>query len=258
MDKPLLKKRIVVTRPQAQADAFCRKLTAAGAIPIRFPTIRIAPMPDTQRLDAALRRLDAYAWIIFTSVNGVAYCWDRLAAVASTQLPASLRVAAIGPATAQALREREVVPDFVPAEFIAERIAEGLGDVSGQAILLPRAEAARKTLARLLADQGAQVDEIPTYRTVLEAPSPDAFAALDAGVDVLTFTSSSTVRHFAELVSHRAPRLAQEALVACIGPITAETARSLGYEVATVADEYTTDGLVRALENHFTALSGGG
>ncbi len=89
-----------------------------------------------------------------------------------------------------------------------------------------------------------------------EAPSPDAFAALDAGVDVLTFTSSSTVRHFAALVKDRASHVVQKALVACIGPITAETARSLGYEVATVADEYTTDGLIRALENHFTEPSG--
>lgn len=258
MDKPLLSKRIVVTRPQAQAASFCQKLAEAGAIPVRFPTIRITPMPDTQRLDAALRRLPDYAWIIFTSVNGVAYCWDRLATVASTRLPASLRVAAIGPATAQALRERQVVPDYVPAEFVAERIAEGLGAVAGQAILLPRAEAARKTLATLLADQGARVDEIPVYRTVPEAPSPEAFAALDAGVDVLTFTSSSTVRHYDALVAGRALRGVQEALVACIGPITAETAHSLGYEVATVADEYTTDGLIRALERYFVDLNGRG
>ena len=255
-DKPLWKKRIVVTRPQAQAASFCRKLAEAGAIPVRFPTIRITPMPDTQRLDAALRRLHDYAWIIFTSVNGVSYCWDRLAAVASTRLPASLRMAAIGPATAQALRERHVEPDFVPAEFVAERIAEGLGDVAEQAVLLPRAEAARKTLATLLADQGARVDEIPAYRTLPEAPSPEAFAALEAGVDVLTFTSSSTVRHYATLTAGRARRGAEDALVACIGPITAETARSLGYEVATVADEYTTDGLIRALERLFADLNG--
>ena len=258
MDKPLWKKRIVVTRPRAQAAGFCQKLAEAGAIPVRFPTIRITPMPDTRRLDAALQRLHDYDWIIFTSVNGVLYCWDRLAAVASTRLPASLRVAAIGPATAQALREREVDPDFVPAEYIAERIGEGLGDVAGQAILLPRAEAARKTLTTLLADQGARVDEIPAYRTVPEAPSPEAFAALGDGVDVLTFTSSSTVRYYAALVADRMPRGVQEALVACIGPITAETARSLGYEVATVADEYTTDGLIRALEHHFADLNGRG
>ena len=258
MDKPLWKKRIVVTRPRAQAAGFCQKLADAGATPIRFPTIRITPMPDTQRLDAALKRLGDYAWIIFTSVNGVVYCWGRLAALALTPLPASLRVAAIGPATAQALRDRQIVPDFVPREFIAERIAEGLGDVAGQAVLLPRAESARKTLAAMLVEQGAQVDEIPVYRTVPEAPPPEAFAALDAGVDVLTFTSSSTVRHFAALVEDRALRGLQEALVACIGPITAETARSLGYEVATVADEYTTDGLIRALENHFAEPDGRG
>ena len=251
MDRPLLKKRIVVTRPQAQAAGFCQKLADAGAIPIPFPTIRITPMPDTKRLDEALRRLNDYAWIVFTSVNGVAYCWDRLDAVAQVGLPASLRVAAIGPATAQALRDRGVEPDFVPAEFIAERIAEGMGDVAGQAVLLPRAEEARKTLAEMLTRRGALVDEIPSYRTVAEAPPPDAFAALRAGVDALTFTSSSTVRHFAALVKDRAPHGVQDALVACIGPITAETARSLGYEVATVADEYTTDGLLRALEKLF-------
>lgn len=257
MDKPLSKKRIVVTRPQAQADGFCRKLADAGAIPIRFPTIRITPMPDTQRLDAALQRLGDYAWAVFTSVNGVAYCWDRLAAVASTRLPDTLRVAAIGPATAQALHDRQVAPDFVPTEFVAERIAEGLGDVAGQAVLLPRAEAARKTLATLLTERGARVDEIPVYRTAPDAPSPEAYAALEAGVDALTFTSSSTVRHFAALLAGRAPTGVQEALIACIGPITAATARSLGYEVATVADEYTTDGLLRALVNRFAERNGG-
>ena len=257
-NKPLWKKRIVVTRPQAQAASFCRKLVEAGAIPVRFPTIRITPMPDTRRLDAALRRLRDYDWIIFTSVNGVAYCWDRLAEIAAMRVPASLRVAAIGPATAQALREREVEPDYVPAEYVAERIAEGLGDVAGQAILLPRAEAARKTLATLLADQGARVDEIPVYRTLPEAPPPEAFATLKAGVDVLTFTSSSTVRHYAALVADRTPQGTEEALVACIGPITAETAHSLGYEVATVAEEYTTDGLIRALEHHFADFNGRG
>ena len=252
MNNPLSQKRIVVTRPRAQAAGFCRKLAEAGAIPISFPTIRITPMPDTKRLDAALQRLHDYAWVIFTSVNGVAYCWERLVAGGVTHMPASLRVAAIGPATAGALRDRGVEADYVPAEFVAERIAEGLGDVAGQAILLPRAESARKTLAVLLAQQGARVDEIPVYRTVLDAPPPVAFAALEAGVDVLTFTSSSTVRHFTSLVEARAPDIAHEALVACIGPITAKTARSLGYEVATVADEYTTDGLIRALENHYT------
>lgn len=251
MDKPLLSKRIVVTRPQAQAAGFCQKLADAGAIPIPFPTIRITAMPDTRRLDAALQRLHEYDWVVFTSVNGVAFCWDRLPATTSARWPASVQVAAIGPATAQALRDRGVVPDLVPDEFIAERIAEGLGDVAGQAVLLLRAEAARKTLAVRLVHRGAQVDEIPVYRTMLETPPPEAFAALDAGVDVLTFTSSSTVRHFAALVQDRAPRSVQQAMVACIGPITAETARSLGYDVATVADEYTTDGLLRALEKHF-------
>ena len=247
MHKPLSGKRIVVTRPREQAAVLCQKLAAAGATPIRFPTIRIAPMADTGPLDAAIARLDGYDWVIFTSVNGVAYFWERLAAAAHGAVPAGTRVAASGPATARALNEKGCRPDFVPEEFVAERIAEGLGNVSGKWLLLPRAQSARKALADLLVAAGATVDEIPTYRTLAESPNAKAIAALEAGVDVLTFTSSSTARYFAAILGERAAPIARGALIACIGPITAQTVRDLGFEVGLVAREYTTDGLIEAL-----------
>ncbi len=249
MSKPLSGKRVVVTRPRAQAAVLCRKLTAAGAVPIRFPTIRIAPMADIGPLDAAVAHLDGYDWVIFTSVNGVAYFWDRLAA-GHTTVPATTRLAAIGPATAQALKDKGCRPDFVPEEFVAERIAEGLGDVSGKRLLLPRAQSARPALAKLLVAAAATVDEIPTYRTLAESPNAEALADLEARVDVLTFTSSSTARYFAAILGERAASIARGALIACIGPITAQTVRDLGFDVGLVAREYTTDGLIEALARH--------
>lgn len=249
MHSPLRGRRVVVTRPQAQASGFCAMLSAAGAIPIRFPTIRIVPMPDMTALDHALGRLGKYDWVIFTSVNGVAYTFDRLA----MPLPASLRVAAIGPATERALAQHEVACDFVPSEFIADRIADGLGPVAGMHILLLRAEAARKTLAEHLSAGGAHVDDISVYRTVAHRPPPAAFRALEAGVDAITFTSSSTAQYFAALPE--TGRFGNSApLVACIGPITAMTARRLGYTVDIVATDYTTDGLMRALAEHYANL----
>ena len=244
MHNALKGKRIVVTRPAAQAESFCQKLEAAGARPIRFPTIRLVPMTDEALLRAALANLAAFDWIIFTSVNGVAFTWEALPG----PLPASASVAAIGPATADALRARGVAPAFTPEEYVAERIVDGLGPVEGKAILLPRAESARETLAQMLQTRGAKVKELPVYRTLANRPSADAFAALGAGADAVTFTSSSTARNYAALWSFPKEEIP---LIACIGPITAMTARSLGYRVQVVAKEYTTDGLLDVLKRHF-------
>lgn len=239
--------RVVVTRPRSQAPPMCRLLTERGAIPLIFPTIEIVPPADPGPLDDALARLDDYDWVVFTSVNGVEAFFAR--AVRSAW-PGSLRVAAIGPATAGALEEYGVVASAVPEEYVAERIADAVGDVSGRRFLLARAARARKDLARLLHEQGAAVDDVAAYDTVAGSPTREEFHALRQGADVVTFTSSSTVEHYLELVPDAAT-LEPEPLVACIGPITASTARARGLGVTVVATTYTTVGLVDALDDHY-------
>jgi uroporphyrinogen III methyltransferase/synthase len=243
-------RRVLVTRARAQAEGLIGKLTALEAVPVVFPTIVIAPLDDPALLDQAIQSLGAYHWVIFTSVNGVTSFWDRLAAAGKT--PAALigtAVAAIGPATARALIEWGVYPWYLPGEYVAEAIASGIGDVRGARVLLPRAEIAREALAVELRQKGAVVDEVAAYRTILAKPDLRAMDELQRGLDAILFTSSSTVRNFVELAGSDTRR----AVVACIGPITAQTARDLGINVHVVATEYTMDGLVQALANYFEA-----
>ncbi|MCL5998074.1 MAG: uroporphyrinogen-III synthase [Chloroflexi bacterium] len=250
---PLSGRRVLVTRSRAQANGLMTALAALGAQAIMLPAIEIAPISDPTRLDQAIASLDAYDaydWIIFTSVNGVAAFWQRIEATgARADRMREVAVAAIGPATAQALEEHGISPRFVPSEYIAETIAAGIGDVEGKHILLPRAEIAREALAVELRRRGAIVDEIAAYRTLSPSPDAGALAQLRQGVDAILFTSSSTVRNFVDLAGHI--KSTGRVVIACIGPITAQTAREMGFTVDVVASEYTTDGLVRALVSHF-------
>jgi uroporphyrinogen-III synthase len=264
-------KRILVTRARTQASELANKLAALGAEPILFPTLEIAPMEDYSALDRAIAELSNYHWIIFTSVNGVAAFWKRLerSNLPRTRPTSNLKIAAIGPATARALEARGVRAEFIPDEYMAERILDGLGDVRGQRILLPRAEIAREALAVELKQRSALVHEIAAYRTLPAAPDPQGLLELRQGVDAVTFTSSSTVRNFVTLLSGGAmyidaanyrrmgtdgvpmPSLGRAA-IACIGPITAQTAREVGLPVDIVAKAYTMDGLVAALNDYFS------
>ncbi len=251
MRHPLTGKRIIVTRPEAQSGGIVASLREIGALPILFPTIQIAPLADNSALDVALRDVPSYDWVIFTSVNGVLAAADRMAAM---NLPFAglnaCKVAAIGPATATALTDRGVRVSLSPAEYVAEEIVRelrALTDLAGLRILLPRADVARAVLREQLIAAGAHVLEVPTYRTICGTPDSDAFAAVRGGADWITFTSSSTVRHFFELLGDDALRIAHEAQIACIGPITAATAREFGLQVTIVADRYTVSGLLNAL-----------
>jgi uroporphyrinogen-III synthase len=244
-------KRILVTRPRRQADDLYDLLSAEGAEAILFPTIEIAPLDDPSVLDRALDQLATgdYDWVIFTSVNGVSACQAQLQhSGRGANIFAAAHIAAIGPATARALQELGVQVDFVPQEYVAERILDGLGNVGGQRILLPRAELARPALAEALAACGALVDEIPVYQTLQPPPDPAGLAALQHGPDVITFTSSSTVRNFVALAG---AEIGPAVTIACIGPITAATARELGLPVHIVARDYTVPGLVQALKEYF-------
>ena len=248
--KPLAGKRVLVTRPRSQAAELCDKLAAQGAVPIVFPTIEIASLEDASQLDRAIRHLVQYHWIIFTSVNGVKAFWERLDPSGLTDPHGLPKVAAIGPATARALQAHGVTATLIPDEYIAEAIVAGIGDVQGRRILLPRADIAREALAIELQKRGAIVDEIAAYRTLPAQPDPGGLIELQRGVDVITFTSSSTVRNFAALVGR--DDASPDTIIACIGPITANTARELGWRVDVLASEYTMDGLVAALIQYFT------
>jgi len=217
-----------------------------GAVPIEFPVIAIAPPEVGGPLDRAITQLASFDWIVFTSVNGVKHFWSRMGDKlpnSKSQIP---KVAAIGPATAEALHRRGVKVNLMPTEYRAEAILDKIGDVSGQRILLPRADIARPALAEGLQALGAHVEEVAAYHTIRGNPSPAAFDALRAGVDVITFTSSSTVRYFVALT---AGLDYGDPVIACIGPVSATTARESGLRVDVVAKKYTIDGLLDALCN---------
>ncbi len=243
-------KRILVTRPREQASDLERQLQSVGAIPLAFPTIRIVPPTDGYAaLDAALRQLNTFDWAVFTSVNGVKHVWQRLDALGlNPAARAPLRLAAIGPASAKALTAKGLEIAIMPDRYVAESLLEAIPAPAGQRFLLPRADIARDALRTGLQAAGADVLEVPAYHTVQVEPTPEDWASLENGVDILTFTASSTVHHFADQVGQeRLQTLARDALVAAIGPITADTARTLGLRVDVVADRYTIDGLVDAM-----------
>lgn len=246
----LVGKRILITRPPAQAEGLQKILERKGGRVICFPTIAIKPVTDPTPLDRALSRLDCYDWLILTSVNAVKVVWERMTALGITDFPEDLHVAAIGPKTATALMQHGVVPDFIPPEYIAEAILPGLGDLAGRWVLLPRADLARETLPEAITRAGGVAHVIVAYHTLPAQPERDGLKALEEGVDVVTFTSSSTVRNFAELVRAAGLdplRLPGEPVIACLGPVTAATARQMGMKVDVIAREYTVEGLVDAL-----------
>ncbi len=242
--------RVLVTRPEAQSEWLLEQLRAAGAEAVVCPTIRIEGPADWRPVDEAIGRLRSYDWVIFTSVNGVRFFCERLALLgagsAALREP-GLRLAAIGPATAQALEEQGLRVALVPHRYIAEAILEDIGPVADLHILLPRADIARKALADGLRVQGAQVDEVTAYRTVSAAGDELLPAGLAEGIDIATFTSPSTVHGFVALLEAAGRPVAQVlagATVACIGPITARAAEEAGLRVDVVAQEHTVEGLL--------------
>ncbi len=248
----LVGKRVLVTRAKGQNKKFSQELIAVNAIPIEFPTIEIVPPDDPTELDKAIANLPSYHWLILTSTNGVTYFWQRLTAlgqgIANLQ---HLKLAAIGPATATALENHGLTVQLMPAEYVAESLLKTMGEVSGQRILLPVADIARTTLAEGLQAKGALVDQVTAYQTK-PVTNPTNLATLLPAIDILTFTSSSTVRNFVNLLHADNPAVTiGHAMVACIGPITAQTAQEVGLPVHLVAEDYTIDGLTKALVNYY-------
>ena len=247
----LFDKRVVITRPRHQATTMVEMIRERGGQPICIPVIEIAPLEDFTQLDQALRQVQSYDWLVLTSVNGVNAVWERFEALGIRLLLEGMHVAAIGPKTAAALVQRGVTPDFVPNEYITEAILPGLGDIRGQHILLLRADIARAALAYAIRAAGGLAEDVSAYRTVPAKIEPEAWERIKAGVDIVIFTSSSTVTHFVRMLGEQdvsAHRIPGNPLIACIGPITAATASAHGLRVDIVPQAYMIEGLISALD----------
>ena len=249
-NRPLFGRRVLVTRAREQASELSRLIEDAGGEPVEFPVIRIRPVAEVD-----LSGLDrSYDWVVFTSINGVRYLVEALrAAGRDIRALGGAKLAAIGPATAGALAALGLRVDFTPSRFVAEAVLEEFPEpVTGRRILLARAREARDVLPNTWRAAGAEVDVLPVYETVADGADADLIRAEFAAgrIDAVTFTASSTVRHFRQLL----PDVALEsAVVACIGPITAATARELDVPVHVEAAEHTMPWLVRALEGALAA-----
>ncbi|MEJ2218416.1 MAG: uroporphyrinogen-III synthase [Gemmatimonadota bacterium] len=247
--QPLAGKRVVVTRARHQAAEFVEALEALGAEVVAFPTIRIVAPEDPEPLRRAVADLASYDWLVLTSSNGVARFWNELqrAGVDAAAL-SGLRIACVGTSTAAAVEAHGARVSVVPAKHVGEGLLEAMvatGAVAGARILLPRAAEARDVLPDGLRAEGALVDDVAAYRTVPDTEGAAAMRSwLAAGeIDVLTFTSSSSVRNFVETVGGDVGG----ACVAVIGPVTGDTARELGLDVQVQAEPHTVPGLVQAL-----------
>ncbi|MDR2821154.1 MAG: uroporphyrinogen-III C-methyltransferase [Desulfovibrio sp.] len=258
--KPLFGKSVVVTRAREQASSLARLLEEMGAEVIQFPTIEIRPLADYAKLDAALAGLSGYNWLVFTSANGVRHFWRRLEkSEKDGRALAACKIAAIGPATAQALAARGILADFVPGRYVAESVAEGLrhaGPLSGAHILLPRAARARDVLPDELAAAGANVTVVPCYETVpADSRKDEVQKRIEAGtLSCVTFGSSSTVLNFLARISPELLRAHPETRLAAIGPVTAQTLRDHGLDCHIQPEEYTIPALARVLESELPCL----
>ncbi len=255
--KPLAGKTILITRAREQSGDFATLLQRRGAEVIEFPTIEIVPPRSWEKLDQAIARLKTYDWIIFTSANGVIFFWQRLKEKRkSTRLSPSLKVCAIGPATANQLKKKGVPVHHIPKEFIAESILEGFQKmgVKGKRILLARAKKARDVLPKGLRKLGAEVDVVEVYRTVKPKGGSKKLKQLlqEGRIDVVTFTSSSTVDHFAELLKKEdLKKLLRGIAIAGIGPVTARTAKERELKVKIQPRQYTIPALTEAIARYF-------
>jgi uroporphyrinogen III methyltransferase/synthase len=218
--KPLTGKRILITRAREQSSEFATLLKKLGAEVIEFPTIEIVPPLHWNELDQAIDRLKSYDWLIFTSANGVNFFWQRCGEKGKHRIPSPLKICAIGPATATQLREKKISVSYVPKEFIAESILDGFQKrlIKGERILLARAKKARDILPNGLKKLGAKVDVVEVYRTVKPKAGSKKLKKLltDRKMDVITFTSSSTVNHFAKLLKREDQKNAEGIIITCI------------------------------------------
>ena len=246
-------------QPREQAGDLTNQLSDLGASCLEFPTIHIVPPADWSGLDQAIETIEEYAWVIFTSPNGVRFFFDRLETLGlDLRSLKGIKIGAIGPATAHLLSEYRLKADLIPEKYQAEYLLEAFSRIalSNKKILIPRAEEARDVLPEGLRNLGAEVSVVHTYQTLPAVEGKEELKEkLSKGtIDCITFTSSSTVINFLALF-HRQEVLAllKKVMIACIGPITAQTAKNNGLDVNIIAEEYTIPGLVRAIEKYYSS-----
>jgi uroporphyrinogen III methyltransferase / synthase len=254
-------KRIAITRAREQASILRQKLEGLGARVVEIPTIEIRDPASWEPLDQAIGHLESFDFLLLTSVNGARRFLARLQACGrNTRALMHLEIGAIGPATAGVLTEAGAKVGFIPRQYRAEgllAVLEGR-DLRGKAFLIPRAKVARDLVPRVLREHGAEVQVVEAYETVAPALSPAEIQRLfTPWPDMITFTSSSTASHLAQLLGQeRLRELLAGVILASIGPITSQTVRALGLDVAVEASESTIPGLVRAIAEYFTAPVG--
>jgi uroporphyrinogen III methyltransferase/synthase len=257
--RPLHGRRVLVTRARHQAEEFHRHLADLGAWVIDIPTIEVRPLRVDAQVRDAISRLDETQLVVFASANAVEIFFDMLFELhRDARSLRNSRLCAIGPETARTLEGHGLRPEWVSGEYTAEGLAETLGnwDLSNARILVPRARQNRDSLPAILAKRGAKVEILPVYDLACPAGAGEALHAIFAeeAVDVVTFTSTATVLNFAGSFSgDELGTLLERTQVACMGPVTADTARRLGMRVDIIAGEYTTRGLAQAVATHFNA-----
>ena len=255
--RPLLGKRIVVTRARQQASDLVRRLSDLGAECLEYPTIKVVPANDAAPLDDAVQNLSTYDWILFTSVNGVKFFFEHLFAMdKDVRALSHLNTAAIGPATAEKMFEYGLKSDIIPQNYRAEAVVDAFRKIKleGKKILLPRAKEARPVLPVELRKMGAEVDEVAAYLTEKARADTDQLIKRlrEKTVDLVTFTSSSTVQNFKDLLPpENFKQLTKGITIASIGPITTETAIEYGFEVPITAESYTIPGLCDAIVKYY-------
>jgi len=250
---PLLGKKILVTRAEDQNTEIADQLRQYGATPILLPTIRIIPLENYSELDRSIKRLSTYDWLIFTSLNGVKYFLSRLEEIGGCiEKLGDAKIAAIGTKTGQILKAHGIKVDFIPGKYRAEGLIDGMkkAGIKGKKVLIPRAESAREILPQELRKWGAEVDVIAVYKTIKPSYSAEYRKKFikKGEIDVITFTSSSTVTNFVAIFSEQElGTLTSGSLVACIGPITQKTAEKKGIKTDIMPEEYTTRALIEAI-----------
>jgi uroporphyrinogen III methyltransferase/synthase len=259
---PLFGKRVLVTRAECQARELNQLLLEHGVIPVQMPVIRISPPRSWKKLDQAIMNLKSYGWIIFTSVNAVEMFWKRLYTLnLDSRWLADTKIGAIGPVTARALEEKGIRTDYLPEiYYTSQGFLAGLKkkDIAGCRVLLPRADIAGKELCDGLAKIGAKVQQLTAYRTATATKSTSRAKQmlLRGEIDVITFTSASTVNSLLSILGQRW-EVIKQAKLACIGPNTAAALADKGLKADIVATEHTVSGLVTALERYYTGKGDG-
>ncbi|WP_183183674.1 uroporphyrinogen-III synthase [Anoxybacteroides voinovskiense] len=248
---PLAGKTVLVTRGKEQAGAFSEQLKKAGAIPIEIPLISVSAVTETGEIENCVRDLFRYDWLVFTSANGVRFFFSFVCD--HTPLP---NVAVVGQKTATALEKRGITPSVVPDEFVAEGLAEAMKSLvkPNDRVLLVKGNLARPTLKEALVQLGADVTDLVVYETKMNESGKAQLLDLlkKNAIDVLTFTSPSTVESFMNVMNEIEwePLLAH-CVIACIGPVTKQAAEKVGLMVHICPEQYTIDGMIKAMETFF-------